>query len=105
MTEETNETKIVVTHKGDKASVGIQRTDCDPVFFTVVGDLPAVIIDLPKCLADADGIWQKSPRYRKAEVPAPPPSTMPARTATTSSTKQAPKTSTSKPAETRNAMF
>ena len=78
----TCETKIVVTHNGGQAAVGIQRTDCDPVFFTVVGDLPAVFTELPKCLADAGAIWQVNPRYRKADLPAPMPAVTPTKTTT-----------------------
>ena len=69
----TKEVKIIVTFKEDKALVGIQQTDCDPVFSHVHGDLLAVLCLLPDYLADAQSKWANSPRYPKAELPAPPP--------------------------------
>lgn len=107
MTEETKELKIVVTHKGGEGCVGIQFTDCDPVFFTVPGDLPVVFAELPKCLADADAIWQVNPRYKTAKLPdplkTPAATTTPAKQQTVASSP--PKPAAAKKTEGMSAMF
>jgi hypothetical protein len=72
MSEET-ETKIVIVHKGDAASVGVQRTDCDPILFTFRGDLPSTLSSIPGFLDEAGRKWQANPRNPKAELPAPAP--------------------------------
>ncbi len=66
------ETKIIITYKADKASIGIQQTNCDPVLFTVAGDMATVIARLPELIAEAGRKWQTNPRYPKAELPEPP---------------------------------
>jgi hypothetical protein len=72
MSEET-ETKIVIVHKGDAASVGVQRTDCDPILFTFRGDLLSALRGISGFLDEAGRKWQANPRNPKAELPAPPP--------------------------------
>ncbi|MDD5702423.1 MAG: hypothetical protein PHU23_10290 [Dehalococcoidales bacterium] len=66
------ETKIIITHKANKASIGIQQTNCDPVLFTIAGDMATAIARLPELIAEAGIRWQTNPRYPKAEVPEPP---------------------------------
>jgi len=70
----SDETKIVIILKGENATVGIQRNDCDPALFgTIHGGLPAVLAMVPLMLEKATARWQTNPRYPKAEIPAPPP--------------------------------
>ena len=66
------ETKIVIAHRGNRASIGIQRTSCDPVFFTAEGDFPNSLNRIPEFLAEAERKWQTNPRNPKAELPEPP---------------------------------
>jgi len=66
------ETKIIITHKADKAMIGIQQTNCDPVLFTVAGDMATAITRLPELIVEAGRRWQTNPRYPKAELPQPP---------------------------------
>jgi hypothetical protein len=75
MSNENNapmETKIIITHKADKATIGIQQTNCDPVLFTLTGDMATAIARLPELIAEAGRRWQTNPRYPKAEMPEPP---------------------------------
>ncbi len=75
MSNENNtplETKIILTHKGEKTTVGIQQTNCDPVFFSVAGGLAAAISRMPELIVEAERRWQTNPRYPKADLPEPP---------------------------------
>ncbi len=65
------ETKIIITHKSDKAMIGLQQPNCDPVLFTVSGDMAAAITRLPELVVEAGIRWQTNPRYPKAELPEP----------------------------------
>lgn len=66
------ETKIVITHRGNRASIGIQRTNCDPVFFTTEGGISNSLSRIPEFLSEAERKWQTNPRNPKAELPEPP---------------------------------
>jgi len=66
------ETKVIISHKADKAMIGLQRTNCDPVLFTVAGDMATVIAQLLELMAEAERRWQTNPRYPKAELLEPP---------------------------------
>jgi len=66
------ETKIIITHKADKATIGLQQTNCDPVLFTLTGNMATAIAQLPELIAEAGRRWQTNPRYPKAELPEPP---------------------------------
>jgi hypothetical protein len=73
-----SELKIVISLKGTVAAVGIQAPECDPVFSTVDGELPAVLERLPGLVNDARARWGLNPRYPKCETklePQPPPRT------------------------------
>ena len=69
----SDETKIVINHKNNGATIGIQRTNCDPILFTAQGDLSTVISGIKGFLEEAGRRWQTNPRYPKAELPTPPP--------------------------------
>lgn len=66
-----SEVKIVITLKGNTASVGIQKPDCDPFFSRVEGDLPAVLESVPGLLEEAQRSWDANPRYPKCETALP----------------------------------
>jgi len=70
---EPKEVKVILTFKGNRASVGIQQTDCDPVFFKKEGALGDVLAAIPDFVVTAGQKWGTSPRYPKAELPTPPP--------------------------------
>jgi hypothetical protein len=67
------ETKIVITHKDNRANIGIQQTNCDPVFFMAEGDIPSSLGCIPGFLEEARRKWQTSPRNPEADLPAPAP--------------------------------
>ena len=80
--EKASELKVVIILKANKAMLGVQSPDCDPVYKTIEGDLAAVLQVVPTLVADAKLQWTAAPRYPKADLPkpvAPPtPATTPA---------------------------
>jgi hypothetical protein len=78
--------KIVISLKGTGVVVGIQAPNCDPVFSTVEGELPAVLERVPGLVNDARARWGLNPRYPKCETnlepQRPAPVAAPARPAT-----------------------
>ena len=80
--EKASELKVVIILKGNKAMLGVQSPDCDPVYKTMEGDLAAVLEVVPVLVAEAKLQWAAAPRYPKADLPkpvAPPtPATTPA---------------------------
>ncbi len=87
----SEEMKIVINLKGESATVGISKPDCDPFFSKVDGELPAVLKTLPKLVKQALTRWETNPKHPKCETDLTPPA--PARVA-----KTAPKTK-AKPAQ------
>ena len=67
----SEEVKIVITLKGQAASIGVQKPDCDPIFSKVEGDLPAVLESVPGLVEEAQTSWESNPRYPKCETPLP----------------------------------
>ena len=65
------ELKVVIILKADRAMLGVQSPDCDPVYKTMEGDLAAVLQVLPTLVADARLQWAAAPRYPKADLPKP----------------------------------
>ncbi|MBA7632190.1 hypothetical protein ES703_39733 [subsurface metagenome] len=80
-TSETKQTidelKVVILLKGNRAMVGVQSPDCDPVFTTLEGDMAAALSQVPALIESANAKWDANPRNPKA--PEPPPSSTPAR--------------------------
>ena len=73
------ELKIVIQLKGDRALVGVQGTNTDPVVETLTAtSLNDVLAAIPGILDRAREKWATSPRNPKYEGPPPPPA--PART-------------------------
>ena len=66
-----SELKVVIILKANKAMLGVQSPDCDPVYKTMEGDLAAVLQVVPTLVADAKLEWTAAPRYPKADLPKP----------------------------------
>jgi hypothetical protein len=69
-------TKIVITLKADSGMVGIERTDCDPVFFRPLhATLEDVLAAIPDYVEQANQKWATSPRnpVTQFQPPMPPP--------------------------------
>ena len=87
--EKDTELKVVIILKANKAMLGVQSPDCDPVYKTMEGDLASVLQVVPTLVSEAKLKWTASPRYPKADLPKP---VAPATTTTTAATKPAAKT-------------
>ncbi len=88
------ELKIVIILKANRAMVGVQSPDCDPVYKTMEGDLAAVMQVVPVLVADAKLQWAAAPRYPKADLPKP---VAPAATPTSAVSKSAAKAAPAQP--------
>jgi hypothetical protein len=87
-----SELKVVIIMKANKAMLGVQSPDCDPVYKTMEGDLASVLEVVSTLVAEAQLKWTASPRYPKADLPKPvAPAT------TTSSTVSKPTAKTAQP--------
>ncbi|MDO8715251.1 MAG: hypothetical protein Q7J73_00305 [Dehalococcoidales bacterium] len=85
------ELKIVIILKANRAMLGVQSPDCDPVYKTMEGDLAAVMQVVPVLVADAKLQWTAAPRYPKADLPKPvAPVTTPTSAVSKSAAKAAP---------------
>ena len=76
------ELKVVIQIKGDRALVGIQKKDTDPVLETVeVASVEEILTTVPAILVRAREKWAANPKYPKYEGPpvAPPPAPVPQR--------------------------
>ena len=67
------EMKIVVVIKGNRASIGLRKPDCDPVFAAIEGDIPEILANIPRLVDQALATWQANPKYPKCETPLSPP--------------------------------
>ena len=76
----SSELKVVIILKANKAMLGVQSPDCDPVYKTMEGDLAAVLQVVPALVADAKLQWAAAPRYPKADLPKPVAPATPATT-------------------------
>ncbi len=83
----TDEMKVVIIMKADKVMLGVQSPDCDPVYTTMKGSLSTALKKVPALVAEAKLKWEANPRYPKADLPEPPPSTARSQPAQTASTK------------------
>jgi len=75
-----SELKVVIILKANKAMLGVQSPDCDPVYKTMEGDLAAVLQVVPALVAEAKLQWAATPRYPKADLPKPVAPATPATT-------------------------
>jgi len=85
----SDELKVVIILKGNRAMVGVQSPDCDPIFTTIEGDMSAALSQVPALIEIANAKWDSSPRNPKADLPEPPPSTTPARSQSAPPSKKA----------------
>lgn len=74
------EMKIVIILYDDRAMLGVQSPDCDPVYTTMEGSLATVLEKVPALVAEAKEKWAANPRYPKADLPKPASSPTPAHT-------------------------
>ena len=81
-----SELKVVIILKDNRAMLGVQSPDCDPVYKTMEGDLAAVLQVVPVLVAEAKLKWTASPRYPKADLPKP---VIPATTTTSTANRPA----------------
>ncbi|NQT47436.1 MAG: hypothetical protein HQ578_00520 [Chloroflexi bacterium] len=88
----TDEIKVVVVLKADKILVGVQSPDCDPVYKTFQGDMAIALKKVPGLIKEANQQWDARPRYPKADLPEPAPTT-----STTARTPKAVETPKSQP--------
>lgn len=77
-----NELKVVIVMKADNLLLGVQAPECDPVYKTLKGDLAKALKRVPGLVAEAKQKWEAAPRYPKANLPEPAPSTVQSRTST-----------------------
>ncbi len=88
-----DELKIVIVMREDRMMVGVQRTECDPVYETIQGSLSDVLTRIPNLVEEAKQKWAETPKNPKANLPAPPapaPSTVSTRPRTPTTPKQPP---------------
>jgi len=84
----SDELKVVITLKGDRAIVGIQSPDCDPIFTPLEGGLPAALSQIPALVKSANAKWDANPKNPKAKMPEPPPAPEPVRRQATTAPKE-----------------
>ena len=88
--KQSEELKVVIIINDNGAMLGVQATDCDPVYKTLKGDLAAALKQVPKLVEEAKQKWDTNPRYPKAVMPEPPPSPSPSPARTTVATRSRP---------------
>ena len=74
------EIKVIILMKADRIMLGVQSPNCDPVYKTSQGTMADALQMVPVLVAEAKLKWEANPRYPKADLPTPPPSTATART-------------------------
>ena len=89
-----SELKVVIILKANRAMLGVQSPDCDPVYKTMEGDLASILLVIPALVADAKLQWAAAPRYPKADLPK---SVVPATTTTPAARKPAAKAAPAQP--------
>jgi hypothetical protein len=71
MSGQNGELKLVISLKGDRASVGVQAPECDPLFFGIEGDLGTVLSGVPGFVEEARRRWETNKLYPECESPLP----------------------------------
>lgn len=79
-----NEMKIVIVMRDENLMIGVQSPNCDPVYTTMKGTLPAALKKVPALVAEAKKKWETTPLNPKANLPEPTPPPTPARTPSSS---------------------
>jgi hypothetical protein len=78
----SGEVKIVINFKGDTATIGGSKPNCDPIFGKVEGNRDEIAQGALRILAEAEEKWQETPRYPKCESKLPSQETPPVMTTT-----------------------
>ncbi len=66
--------KVVVSIKGSRATIGVQRPSSDPHIETFEDvDLPALAQEVPTVTERARARWEENPKHPAYERPTPPP--------------------------------
>ena len=72
-TETTEELKVVVSIRGDRATIGVQQPSADPHIESFDDlDLAGLALEVPAVIERARARWEDEPRYPAHERPAPP---------------------------------
>ena len=72
--ETTDELKVVLSIRGGRAIIGVQKPSADPHIETLEDlDLPALAQEVPGVVERARDRWEEAPKYPAYEKPAPPP--------------------------------
>ncbi len=72
-TETTEELKVVVSIRGDRATIGVQQPSADPHIESFDDlDLAGLAQEVPAVIERARARWEDEPRYPAHERPAPP---------------------------------
>ena len=72
-TETTEELKVVVSIRGDRATIGVQQPSVDPHIESLDGlDLAGLAQEVPAVVERARARWEDEPMYPAHERPAPP---------------------------------
>ncbi len=73
-TEASEELKVVLSIKGGRATIGVQRPSADPHIEAFDdADLFGLADEFPAVVARARAIWEETPQHPAYEKPAPPP--------------------------------
>ena len=65
------EIKIVIQVKDEKALIGVQSPNCDPVFETANGDLPTIIGRVTQVVTDSQAKWATTPKNPNIDLTKP----------------------------------
>ena len=69
----SDDLKVVVSIKGDRATIGVQRPSADPHIETFEDhDLPGLAQEVPAVTERARARWEEAPKYPAYIRPAPP---------------------------------
>ena len=73
-TETTDELKVVLSIRGNRATIGVQRPEADPHIESFDDtDLFGLADEFPAVVARARAVWEEEPRYPAYVKPTPPP--------------------------------
>ena len=73
-TETTDELKVVLSIRGNRATIGVQRPSADPHIESFdYPDLFGLADEFPAVVARARAIWEEEPRHPAYVKPTPPP--------------------------------
>ena len=72
-TESSEDLKVVLSIRGERAIIGVQQPSADPHFESFDGlDLLGLALQVPQVVERARARWEEAPKYPAYEKPAPP---------------------------------